>query len=117
MTCRKAFTFAEGVEIEGTWAALAREDIGNEEPSDDDVQSWIEAMQGILADVRVGVRYVIIDGSVIQADAVNIRFDGWAAHHEFAKVPQVQALAKRAILKQELSNPEYWSSNALPADD
>lgn len=120
ITCRKAFTFAEGVEIEGTWAEIARDDIRNKwkkDPSEQDIKSWIEAMKEILTDVRVGVRYVIIDGSVIQADAANTRFDGWAAHHEFTVIPQVRALTNKAILEEELSNRGYWSSNALPEDE
>lgn len=46
-----------GVEIEGTWEELARDDIRNkwkEEPTEEDVASWIEAMKEILVDVRVG---------------------------------------------------------------
>jgi hypothetical protein len=120
ITCRKAFTFAKGVEIEGTWEEIARDDIRNkwkEEPSEEDVASWIEAMKEILADVQVGERYVILDGSVIQADADNVKFDGWAAHHEFPTMPQVRALANKAILDEELGNREYWTSNALPEDE
>jgi hypothetical protein len=119
ITCRKAFTFAEGVEIEGTWEEIARGDIRNklkEEPSEEDVASWIEAMKETLANVRAGQRYVIIDGSVIHVDATNIRFEGWAAHHEFSTVPQVRALTNRAILEEQLSNRGYWSSNALPEE-
>lgn len=96
---------------------IAREDIRSkwkEEPSEGDVELWIEAMKEMLADARVGERYVIIDGSLIQADAENIKFDGWAAHHEFCKVPQVRALTGKAILEEQLSNRGYWSSHALP---
>lgn len=120
MTCRKAFTFAEGVEIDGNWEDVARDDIRNqwkEEPAEDDVASWVDAMKEILADVRVGKRYVIIDGSVIRADAANFKFDGWAAHHEFAEVPQMRALADKAVLEESLGNREYWFSNALPKDE
>ena len=120
ITCRKAFSFAEGVEIDGTWGDIARDDIRNkwkEEPSEEDVESWIEAMKEILADIRVGEQYVIIDGSVIQADASNIRFDGWAAHHEFTKIPHVRALTNKAVLDEELSSREYWSSNALQENE
>lgn len=117
ITCRKAFTFAEGVEIETTWQDLARDDIRNkwkEEPSEEDVESWIEAMKEILADVREGGRYVIIDGAVITSDSTDLNFDGWAAHHEFKEVPQVRALTNTAILEEQLSNRSYWSANALP---
>jgi len=117
VTCRKAFTFAEGVEIEGTWEDIAREDIRNkwkEEPSEDDVGSWIEAMKEILSDVRAGAHYVIIDGAVIPADASKVTFDGWHAHHEFESLPQVDAQTDKSVLDSKLSNREYWTSNALP---
>jgi hypothetical protein len=120
ITCRKAFTFAEGVEIEGTWEDLAREDIRNkwkEEPEDDDVASWIEAMMEILADVEPGKRYVIIDGHVIPADARNVEFDGWHAHHDFAVLPQVEALSDKSVLDAKLGDRRYWTVNALPDDD
>lgn len=87
------------------------------EPSAEDVASWIEAMKEILADVRVGERYVIIDGSVIQADATDLMFDGWAARHEFPGLPQVRALSNKAVLDVELGNREYWFRNAIPEDD
>ena len=117
ITCRKAFTFAEGVEIEGTWEDLAREDIRNrwkEYPSDEDVASWIEGMKDITRDVRSGVRYVVIDGSVIPAGSKNVEFDGWHAYHEFAELPQEEARSDKSILDVRLSNREYWTKHALP---
>ena len=117
ITCRSAFTFAVGVEIEGKWEDLARDDIRSkwkEEPSEEDVASWIEAMKEILAEVRVGERYVIVDGAVIPCNATNLSFDGWTAHHEFGEIPQVRALTNKACLDEELGNRDYWSSNALP---
>ena len=118
-TCRKAFTFAEGVEIDSSWEDLAREDIRNkwnEEPSDEDIASWIEAMKEILVEVRAGGVYVIIDGTVISAEAKNIEFDGWHAHHKFAGIPQVQALSDRSVLDERLGDRGYWTANALPED-
>jgi hypothetical protein len=116
ITCRKAFTFADGIEIEGTWEEIARDDIRNrskKQPSEEEIASWIDAMKEILADVRVGGRYVIIDGSVIRSNARNITFNGWAAHHEFKEIPQVRALTDKALLKDELGSREYWSSRYL----
>jgi hypothetical protein len=117
ITCRKAFTFAEGVEIEGTWEDLAREDIRSrleEDPSDEDVASWIEGMKEITREVRAGVRYVVIDGSVIPADAKDVDFDGWHARHKFARLPQEEARSDKSLLDVRLSNRDYWSKNALP---
>jgi hypothetical protein len=118
ITCRKAFTFAEGVEMEASWEDIARSDIRKrwkEEPSVEDVASWIEAMQEFLAEVQVGERYVIIDGALIRVDANNINFEGWAAHHEFPRAPQVLALTNKAILEEKLGNRAYWLSNAISA--
>jgi hypothetical protein len=120
ITCRKAFTFAEGVEIEGSWEDLAREEIRNKwqkEPEKDDVASWVEAMKEVLAEVKPGKRYVIIDGHVIPADATNVKFDGWHAHHEFTGLPQVEALSDKSALDATLGDRRYWTANALPEED
>ena len=117
MTCGKAFTFAEGVEIEAAWDELAREDLGNrwaDAPSDEDVAAWVAAMKEILADVKAGGRYVILDGAVIPVDAMNVEFDGWYAHHDLESLPHVDALSDRSIVEKQLGNREYWTSNALP---
>jgi hypothetical protein len=112
INCGKAFTFAEGVEIESSWEALAR----TTESEEDEIASWIEAMKIITAGVKVGERYVIIDGFVLPADARHVAFDGWHAHHEFEIIPQVQALEDRSILDAKLGNRRYWTENALPED-
>jgi hypothetical protein len=117
MTCRKAFTFAEGFEIEATWEELAREDIRNgwqDEPSDEDVAAWVAAMQEILADVAPGHRYVILDGAVIPVDATSVAFDGWHAHHDLESLPHVDALSDTSVIEELLANREYWTTNALP---
>jgi len=120
ITCRKAFTFAEGVEIEGTWEDLARADIRSmwkKEPEDEDVTSWVEGMKEIMADVEPGKRYVIIDGHVIPADAPNVKFDGWHARHDFTGLPQVKALTDKSALDVQLGDRRYWTENALPEEE
>lgn len=120
ITCRKAFTFAEGVEIETSWPDLARDDIRNhwnEEPSEEDVDSWVEAMKEILAEVRVGEHYVIVDGLVIPVDSSELKFEGWAARHDFKELPQIRALADKAVLEERLANREYWLANALSEEE
>ena len=116
VTCRKAFTFAEGVEIQGTWKDLARADITkrlSKEHTDENVASWIEEMKAFTRDVKVGVRYVIIDGSVIPADTQNIEFLGWHAYHEFTELPQEAARSDKSILDEKLGSREYWIKQAL----
>jgi hypothetical protein len=120
MTCHKAFTFAEGVEIEGSWEDLAREEVRNKwkrEPEEDDIASWVEGMKEILANVELGKRYVIIDGNVIPVDATGVKFNGWHARHEFAELPQVQALSNKSALDAKLGQRGYWTSNAVPEEE
>ena len=117
ITCRKGFTFAEGVQIESAWEELAQEDIRNmwrSEATDDEVRAWIATMKEILADVRIGDRYVILDGAVIPITATGVEFDGWHAHHKLESLPQVDALSNRSIIEKQLANREYWIANALP---
>lgn len=117
ITCRKAFTFAEGVEIDATWEETAREDLRNQqgcEPSEIDVVAWVEAMEQILKDVEIGRRYVILDGTVFPVTAAGVIFDGWYAHHEFKTLPQVDALADPSVIDKQLGKPAYWIGNALP---
>ena len=73
-------------------------------------------MKELLSGVRPGGRYVIIDGSVIAADSQGITFDGWHSHHDFASLPQIEALSDKSVLDEKLSNREYWQSTALPED-
>jgi len=119
ITCRKAFTFAEAVELDTTWEQLAKEDLlgrWHEEPSKEDIASWITAMQEILADIVIGQTYLIIDGSVFPVTTTDVMFDGWHAHLEFSVPPQVEALTDRNPLNSQLGNREYWTVNAHPQE-
>lgn len=114
--CRKAFTFAQGVEIEGSWEELARRDIANRnyKPlTDAEVAHWIEVMKRLLADVKPGRIYVCIDGNVFERDARNIEFDGWYGHHSFEQLPQVSALTDPSVRSNLLGSETYWKKQAL----
>lgn len=114
--CRKAFTFAEAKEIDKTWEELAREDLlgySGKEPELEDVDNWIECMQHMMSHIEVGRTYIYLDGCFIPADEEGFEFEGWASKHSFYKTPQVIALEDKAILDQVLSNPEYWTENAI----
>jgi hypothetical protein len=116
MSCRKAFTFARGVEIDATWEGLAHRDLRRrtrEEPDDDDVRHWLETMQGMFADVEVGGTYVCLDGRVISVGASRVAFDGWHSRHAFDFVPQVRALTDVRVRKDVLSSRAYWRRTAL----
>ena len=117
LTCRKAFTFAEGFELDSTLEALARESIRqlwDEDPKGDDVAAWAGDMEQILEDVEVGKRYVIIDGQVIPADCEGAEFNGWFASHKLESLPQVDALNDSEILDKTLALPKYWIDRELP---
>jgi hypothetical protein len=115
MKCRKAFTFARGVELDESWEEWASHDIrGFEmEPTDEAVVDWVESMQAYLDGVMVGKQYVALDGCVIPTDANSLDFDGWKSHHRFDFVPQVAALEDASIVKTVLSNVDYWETRAI----
>ena len=116
MDCAKAFTFAKGVELDTTWEALGERYIRNmweEEPKADDVATWVESMQALLADVEVGETYVYFDGFVVPADAAGFEFEGWFAEHNMDEIPQVAALEDPSIIDSVLANEDYWRERAL----
>ena len=114
--CRKAFTFARGVELEQTWEQLARRDLVGRRigaPSREDVARCVKTMQTILWDVEVGRQYVCLDGLIIRADAPGVDLRGWYADHRHAFVPQTAALDDSSVVENILSNVEYWRSNTV----
>ncbi|MGH7170711.1 MAG: hypothetical protein ACRELG_10570 [Gemmataceae bacterium] len=114
--CRKAFTFARGIQVDESWEELAVRDLTNKwhkKPSKRDVKSWMAAMKELLADVEVDRRYVCFDGAIIPVDAGGLVFDGWHSHHDLEYVPQVAALQDPSIVQQVLSNRGYWQATAL----
>jgi hypothetical protein len=115
IACRKAFAFAEGVLVDETWEETATRDLSNRsktEPSHKDVSLWVGAMKELLADVRVGQRYVCLDGLFISADATSIQFAGWHSRHDLPFVPHVKALGDRSVLSSILGSQAYWQRTA-----
>jgi hypothetical protein len=118
--CRKAFTFARGVELNESWEDIARRDLTNmwkRKPVAKDVRDWVGAMKELLADVEAGKDYVCLDGTIIPADAAGIEFEGWHSRHDLEYLPQVAALKKPSIVDKVLANPDYWRSNAVERED
>jgi hypothetical protein len=72
-------------------------------------------MQEILAGVVPGQTYVVLDGSVLPADADSVSLDGWYARHELNYLPQTKALQDRAVIDSLLANVEYWRDRRHPA--
>jgi hypothetical protein len=116
INCRKAFTFAEGVEIKSSWEELARRDITNRNygpVTDERVAEWIAAMKEILAKVQPGKQYVCLDGHVFERTEKSLHFDGWYARHELDAAPQVQALQDASAKTQILGSEAYWKKHAI----
>jgi hypothetical protein len=117
VVCRKAFTFARGIQTDEPWESLARRDLrgrGLAESGDLEVQRWINVMRDLLAGVEVGKSYLYFDGRVLPTDAAGINLDGWYAHHELDFLPQVVALADRTVIDGLLTRRDYWDANRLP---
>ena len=83
--CRKAFTFAEAVEVDFTLEEMARRDLqhwnrAGTAPSAEDIQGWVDFMQTFLRGVEAGQRCVYLDGVVIPTDADGLTFEGIPRH-------------------------------------
>jgi hypothetical protein len=114
--CRKAFTFAKGIETDLSLEELAEEDyfgFYNEKPSKEDVDEWVEGMKAFLSDIEVGKSYIYFDGSILPADSTDFEFTGWFSHHKFDKTPQMMALKKPNIVDKILCNSDYWIQNEI----
>jgi hypothetical protein len=114
--CRRAFTFAVGVEVSESWEELARRDLvgfGIIKPSREAIKERAEAMKELLADVEIGGKYVYFDGAIIPVDATGIEFEGLHSQHDLKFVPQVKALFDRSIFDDVLTNVAYWEENAV----
>jgi hypothetical protein len=115
--CRKAFTFAEAVEVDFSLEQMARRDFQHLErphwqPSEEDLKSWIDFMGIFLRRAQVGQRYVYFDGYIIPVDADGLKIEGICSSHDLAVVPQVQALRDPSIIRDLLSSPRYWRETA-----
>jgi hypothetical protein len=74
-------------------------------------------MKELLADVRVGHRYVCLDGLFIPANATSLRFQGWHSRHDLPFVPQVRALTDPSVVPSILGSRAYWRRTAAqPAE-
>jgi hypothetical protein len=113
--CRKAFTFAKGVEVAETLDELARHDLAKmgAKVTDESVYSWVGMMKGLLAGVEVGKTYVYFDGVLVPSDIQPtpqdpLELGGLFGKHRLAYVPQVHAKQDRSVVLQVLTNERYW---------
>jgi hypothetical protein len=113
--CRKAFTFAEALEIKESWketADRAIRGLWQREPKPGQVEEWVEFMKILLKGIRPGEKYVYLDGWVIPTTAKSVRIEGWHSQHDLDFVPQMAALADSAVQTELLGAREYWLSTA-----
>jgi hypothetical protein len=113
--CRKAFTFARGVEVAETLEELARHDLAKmgAKVTDEAVAGWVRIMEGFLASVQVGTTYVYFDGVLVPSEIQPtpqdpLELGGLFAKHRLAYVPQVHAKQDRSVVLQVLTNERYW---------
>ena len=118
--CRKAFTFAEGVEIDESW-----EDTGDRtiralyqrEPEPGEVEEWVGFMKTLLKGIKAGEKYVYLDGYVIPATADGLTIEGWHSRHDLDFIPQVAALTDMTVRDGLLCSRDYWMSNCVEGND
>jgi hypothetical protein len=118
--CNKAFTFAEGVEVEESWDQTAVRTLRamyRREPEPGEAEDWAAFMKILLNDIRPGETYVYFDGYVIATAAQALSIEGWHARHDLEFVPQVAALTDPTVDEGLLSSREYWQCNRIERDD
>src|SRR5262249_61690671 len=78
--CRKAFTFAEVVEVNESWEQTADRmvrGLHRGEPKPGETEEWIAFMKILLKAIRPGEQYVYLDGWVIASAADSVNIEGW----------------------------------------
>ena len=117
--CRKAFTFAEGVEVDESWEEAGDRDVRalyQRDPETGEVEEWVECMKALLKGVEPGGLYVYFDGHVISTTAQNLRIEGWHSNHQLDFVPQVAAMDDPSIRTDLLGSVDYWQSNRMESE-
>ena len=118
--CRKAFTFAEGFELNESWEETADRNVRaffRREPEPEEIVEWIECMKILLKGVECGEQYVYFDGYVIPVTADGITMEGWHSHHDLDFVPQLAASSDAEVRDALLCSREYWQSNRVERYD
>jgi|SRR5215510_8499475 len=117
--CRKAFTFAEGVELGESWEETGDRTVRalyQREPEPGEVEQWAEFMKILLKGVEPGEVYVYLDGYVIPTTAEGVTIEGWHSHHDLDFVPQVAAMDDGSISTDVLCSRDYWQSKRVESE-
>jgi hypothetical protein len=114
--CERAYTFARVVEIDGTYEALARQDIhrfSGTEPADAEVKAVANWLRETFADKAVGDVVVHLDGEYLRADQP-VDFTGLYAHHRHDVPPQIAALRGGLPVSEDLISSDWWRERERP---
>jgi hypothetical protein len=115
LNCRKAYTFARGVEVDEPLQELAKMDLEARRGTElelDDLHGWVEWMGVLLEGIEPGREYVYLDGFFIDVDSGPLRFDGWHSRHDLPWVPQMRAVEDPTAIHDTIGSQEYWAQTA-----
>jgi hypothetical protein len=114
--CRKAFTFAEVVEVDRTYRDLCAADFRSQGIEIDegeliDAAGW---MADAVAPLQLGERVVYLDGVYFLVDECDVQFDGAFATHDLVRMPHAEALESSGVLNETLGKSRYWLERERP---
>lgn len=119
VNCRKAYTFARGVEVDESLEDLAKLDLEGRRGTElevDDLPKWVDWMRILLKGVEPGREYVYLDGYFIDVETGPMQFDGWHSRHDLPWVPQAKALEDPTALHDTIGSQEYWEQTRLETE-
>jgi hypothetical protein len=114
--CRKAFTFAEVVDVDRTYRELCTADFGSkgielDEADLNDAAAW---MADAVASLRLGEIVVYLDGVYFPLEERDVQFDGAFAAHDLPRLPHAEAIARPGVLLEKLGDKRYWYDREHP---
>jgi len=110
MKCGKAFTYAKVVEEDATYDALLQRLVLDEHGSPSRIATSIEWAKELLNHFSPGDILVYLDGMYWRVHDAPLKYDGWFAKHDLARVPQLHD----DDVKQILRDPRYWFDRERP---
>ena len=117
--CRKAFTFGRVIDVDRTYADIAREDLSarGSEPSDEDIADAADWLAEAYADLAIGDIVVYLDGAYLKLDTTDFAYDGWFAQHDFDRLPHSLAITDPLALRDTLGSQQYWRDREFETEE